>query len=124
MNSIFIGELLTIEVCSGCGILSAHLRDAGFDILPIDHAGNKHQAFVKYFQLDITESENQSLLMSLVETSYVFYIHGAPPCGTSSRAREKPLPASLKAMGAFEPKPLRSAQHVRGLPTFSGLEKF
>ena len=122
-NSIFIGELLTIEVCSGCGVLSAHLKDVGFDILPIDHAGNKHQVFVKYFQLDITVPDNQTLLFSIVETSYVFYIHGAPPCGTSSRAREKPLPSYLKQLGAYEPKPLRNALFVRGLAELTGIDK-
>ena len=43
----------------------------------------------------------------------------APPCGTASRAREKPLAASLKARGVREPQPLRSGLHPFGLPTLA-----
>ena len=38
------------------------------------------------------------------------------PCGTSSRARELPIPEAMKRAGVPEPPPLRSAEHPLGLP--------
>eukprot|EP00435_Cladocopium_sp_Y103_P067991 s171_g30.t2 len=38
------------------------------------------------------------------------------PCGTASRAREKPVSATLRAQGAPNPPPLRSATCPLGLP--------
>ena len=40
------------------------------------------------------------------------------PCGTCSRAREKPLPRHLQHIRP--PQPLRSELHVEGLPTLAG----
>ena len=36
---------LFIELCSGCGILSATIKAVGFMILPIDCDRNKHRLF-------------------------------------------------------------------------------
>ena len=38
------------------------------------------------------------------------------PCGTASRARERPVAASKVLQGAPQPPPLRSADHPLGLP--------
>mgnify|MGYP001818784186 CR=1 FL=1 len=45
------------------------------------------------------------------------------PCGTSSRARDRPIAAALRAQGAPNPRPLRSAQHPLGLPGLHPKEK-
>ena len=50
------------------------------------------------------------------------HIHAAPPCGTCSAAREKPIPA-FERLGFPSPKPLRSAQYPYGLPTLNGLDQ-
>ena len=55
-----------------------------------------------------------------LKSGVVRYVHMAPPCGTSSRARNRPVSQYLKDQGAFEPKPLRSAACPMGLP---GLDK-
>eukprot|EP00435_Cladocopium_sp_Y103_P024718 s1417_g6.t1 len=44
----------------------------------------------------------------------------APPCGTASRARDKPIPFRLRRLGVPQPPPLRSAQWPCGLPGLSG----
>ena len=41
------------------------------------------------------------------------------PCGTGSRARDKPVAAALKKRGAPEPPPLRSAAFPLGIPGLS-----
>ena len=40
----------------------------------------------------------------------------APPCGTASRARDRPIPVWLRRQGVPSPPPLRSAQYPSGLP--------
>ena len=53
----------------------------------------------------------------------VDYLHIAPPCGTASRAREKPISAALRAQGIPSPKPLRSESCPLGLPGLQGLDR-
>lgn len=50
-------------------------------------------------------------------------IHVALPCGTGSRARERPLPKHLIAQGAPQPRPLRDDRHPLGLPNLRPLEQ-
>ena len=47
-------------------------------------------------------------------------VHCALPCGTGSRARERPISKAAREAGAPEPKPLRDAQHILGLPALGG----
>ena len=45
---------LFIELCSGCGILSATVASQGFDAMPVDHQYNKHRTHVKTFSFWIS----------------------------------------------------------------------
>ena len=47
----------------------------------------------------------------------------APPCGTFSRARERPVPKKLVARGAPNPPPLRSDEFPLGLPGLKGSDR-
>ena len=47
----------------------------------------------------------------------------APPCGTSPRARDKPIPRWLQRLGVPSPPPLRSAEHPSGLPHLQGRDR-
>ena len=40
---------LFLELCSGCGILSATINALGFDVMPVDHKHNKHRVHIKTF---------------------------------------------------------------------------
>jgi hypothetical protein len=53
----------------------------------------------------------------------VAYIHAAVPCGTASRARDKPIPSKFLRAGAPQPRPLRSEKWPRGLPGLSSNEE-
>ena len=45
----------------------------------------------------------------------------APPCGTATAARDRPVPLALRHRGAPNPPPLRSAEHPWGLPHLTGI---
>lgn len=46
-------------------------------------------------------------------------VHLGLPCGTASRARERPIAPSLRKQGVPNPPPLRSAEYPLGLPNLS-----
>lgn len=71
--------------------------------------------------LDLTNSKHVDILKSLFHFCRPCYAHFGLPCGTCSRAREKPLPAHLKGYSA--PQPLRDECHVEGLPHLSGSDR-
>ena len=105
---------LFIELCSGCGILSATVASAGFHTMAVDHEHNKHHTKVKTFSLDLTKYNSWVTLEHIVQNCNVIGVHIAPPCGTCSRAREIKLSASWHG-----PQPLRDANHPYGVPTMS-----
>ena len=50
------------------------------------------------------------------------FAHFGPPCGTFSRAREKPISKRLLAQGAPNPKPLRSEGFPDGFASLAGTD--
>lgn len=54
-----------------------------------------------------------------MQSPHLCAVHLGLPCGTSSRARERPISATLKAQGVPQPPPLRSAEFPLGLPGLS-----
>ena len=73
---------------------------------------------MKAVVLDVANSQHLTILVSLLETCRPCYIHMGLPCGTCSRAREKPLPKHLQHRRA--PQPLRSEEHLEGMPSLTG----
>jgi len=66
------------------------------------------------------QKENQDMVLQWLDEGKIDSVMLAPPCGTSSRAREIPVFQSGKKRRA--PQPLRSARHPNGLPTLRGLD--
>ena len=58
---------LFIELCSGCGILSATVASAGFHTMAVDHEHNKHHTKVKTFSLDLTKYNSWVTLEHIVQ---------------------------------------------------------
>ena len=110
-----------IEVCCGSAGLSASLRKAGIQIFAVDHQANRHTTNVKPLVLDLTEAKDQELFKQLCYEAKPDYVHLGLPCGTCSRAREKPLPKHLSHMNP--PKPLRSQDHLMGLDNLSSYDQ-
>jgi hypothetical protein len=105
-----------IEICCGHAGLTAALVDVGFQGIGIDWKGNKHHPVIPILQLDLTDPADQEQLMHLLATHNVKYVHMGPPCGTYTRARDKPISAHLLKAGCPNPQPLRSEQYPAGLP--------
>lgn len=90
--------------------------------MAIDYDRNPHRRpLVKVINADLSTPQGQKLVTKLHADFKPKVCHSAPPCGTASKARDKAIPAWLKAKGAPEPPPLRSSQHPRGLPGLTGL---
>ena len=66
--------------------------------------------------LDLTQVQHQKILIDLLNNRPPDYIHLGMPCGTASRARERPVARDKILQGAPQPPPLRSADHPLGLP--------
>ena len=68
----------------------------------------------RLLQVDLLQPSSRHLVLELVRSRRIFYVHAAPPCSTSSsQAREIPL------AGGSGPKPLRSFYEpdgISGLP--------
>ena len=111
----------TVELCAGSAGLSCSLAEAGFSTLAVDHGSNSHKPRSPCVNFDLSQDSGWKLLYDLLEADNLLYVHGAPPCGTASRAREKPVPAYKVAMGAPNPPPLRNDAFPEGLPGLEGI---
>ena len=94
--------------------MSRSLLDEGFAVLAVDHVLTDPLAPVTL--LDLTDARHQEILIDILNHHPPDYIHLGMPCGTASRAREKPISHHHRQMGAPNPPPLRSATHPLGLP--------
>ena len=110
---------LFVEIFAGKGSFSRALAQAGFSVLSVDHDGSK--AVVPIVTLDLTSASGQAILWDILASPNLAGVHLGLPCGTASRARERPVAAALQAQGAPNPPPLRSAIWPLGLP---GLSEF
>ena len=111
----------TVELCAGSAGLSLSLSEAGFSTVTVDHGKNSHKPKSPCVNLDLSLDSGWTALYALLESDKLLYVHGAPPCGTASRAREKPVSARQVALGAPNPPPLRSDDFPEGLPGLAGI---
>ena len=72
---------------------------------------------------DLRESDQQDCLLSFLRELKPSLIHIALPCGTGSRARERPIPKHLLRTGAPNPRQLRDQAHPLGLPNLTSFER-
>ena len=98
------GIPIFIELFAGRGSLSKSMIQAGFEVISVDH--EVIQPLAPIVSLDLSSKDGQSLCWQIVTNPRVFAIHLGLPCGTSSRARDKPVPQSLRQQGAPSPMPL------------------
>lgn len=112
---------MLIEIFCGTAGVSAHFKLAGGRSMGIDHCIKRRKLKAAAVQMDLKQPWVQELVLEEVRSGRVDSIHMAPPCGTSSAARNIPISKSLKRRGAPQPRPLRSPRHPDGLPTLKGL---
>ena len=101
---------VVFEVFAGKGLVSRALRQEGFAVHSFDH--HHCDSHVPLLQLDLASEGGQALFWEFLETQRPFAIHMGVPCGTSSKARGRPL-----LNGAPGPALLRSREHPLGKPT-------
>jgi hypothetical protein len=119
-KGLSITSFICLELFCGTAGLTASLRIKGFDAIGFDHSSNRHFAKAPISTLDLSKSTHQQLIFDIIDRGAVFYIHLGLPCGTASRARDRPVAAHLVAQGSPNPQKLRSEEHPRGLPTLEG----
>ena len=105
---------LVLELCAGSAQLSRCFIEAGFDALPIDHKQNRFHPFAKVCNMSLTEASTWAYLQGIIKDHEVDYVHIAPPCGTCSMARQ-----TQRHPSDPKPKPLRSQEHLMGIPNLS-----
>ena len=112
-------RILFVEIFAGSAKLSNAAEKRGFKALSVDHSHNKHRPQHDIWLMDLSDSSSHSGLMQSLEDEVPGAMHMAPPCGTCSRAREKPVPH----LGNSAPKPLRDERSLFGFSSLSGRDK-
>ena len=110
-------QMVFIELCAGSAVLSAAAQKQGYRIMPVDYKRNRHNPRCKIVSLDLSEDHAWEVLRYICTTCDVVAVHLAPPCGTCSKARGIPMPD-----GSPGPQPVRSAEHLLGLPALSEMD--
>ena len=102
-------SLYFIEVFCGTGRLTAAVRKVGLrDAFGVDHI--MHQRLrCPAIKLDLCTDEGLCLFYKCLDEEHLVCVHFAPPCGTSSRARNIVRP------GQYNPPPLRSTKEPDGM---------
>lgn len=112
------GTPLVLELCAGSAKLSAACVAEGMKALSVDHASNRRVPRHRIMNLDLSNADSWAVLYRIIETHQVVWVHVAPPCGTCSRARDRPL-----GPDHYGPRPLRSLEHPWGLPHLTDSER-
>ena len=110
-----------LEIFGGKARFARALIDvAKLDATAVDWTRNKSKPCAPCLQLDLTQITGRNIVIRALKSGKVVYTHFAPPCGTSSRAREIPLSNEARARGVREPKPLRGPGWEDGFPDLVG----
>ena len=105
---------LFVELCAGKAAFSKAALQAGLRVVSVDH--EVAQPFAPIVSLDLTSASGTRILWDIMKAPGLAAVHLGLPCGTSSRARELPIPKAMRDAGVPEPPPLRSALHPLGIP--------
>ena len=89
-----IDELLVIEICAGSARLTKTCRKLGLRGLAVDNSAER-SCGVDIMKLDLTDAAQLQLLLDIIsaDKDNILMIFMAPPCGTASRARSRPIKA-------------------------------
>ena len=108
-----LSDAVVIELFAGSANLSKAFRSIGVQVIPID---TKDVPQIKIVKLNLLNNHSVDLVLRLLETRKVLFVHMAPPCSASSQAR-------MIQRTWSDPKPLRSWQFAAGLPGLSFLDR-
>ena len=111
-----LSEASALELCCGSANLSAALRLHHVNAIGVDYGRNPQTPKAPTIQADISSPQGQKIVDQAEEDMHADIVHAAPPCGTASKARDKPIPLRFRLKGAPCPRPLRSPDFPRGIP--------
>eukprot|EP00435_Cladocopium_sp_Y103_P025398 s5678_g6.t1 len=116
-------NLFVLDLFCGTAGVTAALKSMGCDALGIDHMVDKRRVKGPVAKVDLSKKSGQSTVLQWIHEGKVDGVMLAPPCGTSSRAREIPIPRRLRLRSGMQPEPLRSDEHPMGLLHLRGVAK-
>ena len=85
-----------MELFARHGQLSHQLWQIGFDVISIDHFAPA-RAVTPITKLDLAEGPGQEISLQILDQVKPTYLHLGLPCGTCSRARDRPIAKHLVA---------------------------
>ena len=98
-----------IEVCAGSAMLSSTAINLGWHAVPLDQASCRFKPVTPLVLLDLRDPAAVDILLRRDALEPSDWVHMGLPCGTCSRARERPLP------GGGGARPLRAADALFGI---------
>ena len=111
-----------LDIFCGTAGVAAALKRYGAEAMGIDHVLDKRRMKGPAIKLDLTLTSSQNLIFDEVKSGRVKGVMLAPPCGTSSRARNIPI-RTAKGRRKGGPPPLRSLAYPEGLPDLVGVNR-
>ena len=113
-HKLLLDELLVVEICAGSARLTKTCRKMGLRGLAVDHTKDR-SCGTDIFLVDLTVATNLQLLLDIIsaERDKLLLVFIAPPCGTASKARCRPIKTSL-LRGRKAPVPLRTEAQPDG----------
>ena len=113
--------LMVTEVFAGTARLSQACQAVGFRTLAVDKSSQRSRFAIHH--LALTQPADVQALLDIItlEADNLDLVHLAPPCGTSSAARNKPIPQAVQH-GKPVPQPLRSPTEPQGLSTLAAVD--
>ena len=108
-----VHEALALELCCGSARLAEALQTAGMQVVGVDHTYNRHAPTVTTINIDLSDPAQHESVWAWLGHPHLRFVAMEPPCGTATRAREKP----------GGPRPLRSDEHPEGIPSLTPHER-
>ena len=99
------------KFCGTAGVAAAFKR-YGTEAIGIDHVLDRKRMKGPAVKMDLTLESSQQMVLDEIRSGRVDGVTLAPPCGTSSKARNIPMKDS-KGRKKKGPPPLRSERHFR-----------
>ena len=118
-----LNDIYVLEIFAGTARLSKSLKLKGFQAMAFDKTSKRSEGQV-ILEADLSNKEEVKALLEFIrlKADQIAFIHLAPPCGTSSRARGKRL-KFLQSLNIKEPRPLRDDSFPDGFSWLSGNDK-
>ena len=111
-----------LDIFCGTAGVAAALKRYGAEALGVDHVIDKRRMKGPAVKLDLTLPSSQRMIFDEIKSGRVKGVMLAPPCGTSSKARNIPI-RGAKGKLRRGPPPLRSEHYPQGLPGLRGLNR-